>query len=76
MEVDDASFDVVARVDEREDVGCAVGDGVGVAGILFVENVGDGSEGLVFVGAADVFVRLDFSGRDLLALCLVSKGIS
>jgi hypothetical protein len=34
-----------------------------VAVIFFVENVGDCGERLVLVGAADVFVRLDFSGR-------------
>jgi hypothetical protein len=62
IEVDDASFDVVACVDEGEGVGCVVGQGIGVAGVFLVENVEDGSEWLVFVGAADMFVRLDFSG--------------
>ena len=42
VEVDDARFDVVAGVDEGEVVGSAAGEGVGVAGVCRVEDVGDG----------------------------------
>lgn len=61
VEIHDAGFDVVACVDERESVGCAVSEGVGVARAGFVENVGYCGEGLIFVGAADVLVGFDFS---------------
>lgn len=42
VEVDDARFDVVAGVDEGEVVGSAAGEGVGVADVCRVEDVGDG----------------------------------
>jgi hypothetical protein len=41
VEVDDAGFDVVAGVDEGEVVSFAAGEGVGVAGVLCVQDVGD-----------------------------------
>jgi hypothetical protein len=52
---------VVPCVDERKFISCAVGKRVFVAGASSVENVRDGSERLVFVGAANVFVSLDIS---------------
>jgi len=41
VEVDDAGFDVVAGVDEGELVGFAIRENVGVAGIIWIEDVGD-----------------------------------
>jgi hypothetical protein len=43
-------------------VGLAAGGVVGVAGVWCVEDFGDCCQGLVFVGAADVWVGCDFSG--------------
>ena len=41
VEVNDAGFDVVTGEDEGEMVSLAVGESVGVAGVLCVEDVGD-----------------------------------
>jgi hypothetical protein len=62
VEVDDAGFDVVTGEDEGEMVSLAAGKGIGVAGVLCVEDVRDCCEGLVFVVAADVLVGCDFPG--------------
>lgn len=75
VEVDDAGFDVVARVDEWESVGCAVAEVVGVARAGFVEDGGDGGEGLVFVGAANMLVGFDLSAKRL-SLMLRSRWAS
>jgi hypothetical protein len=75
VEVDDAGFDVVAGVDEGEMVSFAARQGVCVAGVLCVDDVGDCGQGLVFVGAADVWVGCDFSGLVLvLSLMIVVLG--
>jgi hypothetical protein len=65
VEVDDSGFDVVASVDEGEMVCFAAWEGVGVAGVVCVENVGNCCKGLVFVGAADVLVGCDFPASDV-----------
>jgi hypothetical protein len=41
VEVDDAGFDVMAGVDEGEEVGLAARESVGVAGVCRVEDVRD-----------------------------------
>ena len=42
VEVDNAGFDVVTGVDEGEVIGFATREGIGVAGVFWVEDVGDG----------------------------------
>ena len=64
MEVDDARFEVVFGVDEGEGVGGAIGEGVGVARVVGIEDVGDCGERLLDVGTADVLVCLDVSRRE------------
>jgi hypothetical protein len=46
-------------------VSFAAGKGVRVAGVLYIEDVGDRCEGLVFVSAADVLIGCDLPASDV-----------